>query len=63
TRRGRPGPDTAYRRITRKRFDIQWSIDPAAIAYDEKSDGMYPSCRARHDGYYAACPIMPRQRL
>jgi transposase len=41
-RRGRPGPDTAYRRITRKRFDIQWSLDPAAIAYDEKSDGMYP---------------------
>ena len=42
TRRGRPGPDTAYRRITRKRFDIEWRIDPAAIAYDEKSDGMYP---------------------
>jgi transposase len=42
TRRGRPGPHTAYRRITRKRFDIQWSIDQAAIAYDEKSDGMYP---------------------
>jgi transposase len=41
-RRGRPGPDTAYRRITRKRFDIQWSLDPAAVAYDEKSDGMYP---------------------
>ena len=33
--------------------------------YDEKSDGMYPSCRARHDGYYPACAIMPswaRQR-
>jgi hypothetical protein len=42
TRRGRPGPDTAYRRITRKRFGIEWRIDPAAIAYDEKSDGMYP---------------------
>lgn len=42
TRRGRPGPDTAYRKITRKRFDIEWSVDPAAIAYDEKSDGMYP---------------------
>jgi len=33
-RRGRPGPDTAYRKITRKRFDIEWSIDQAAIAYD-----------------------------
>ena len=42
TRRGRPGPGTDYRKITRKRFDIDWSIDQAAITYDEKSDGMYP---------------------
>ena len=41
-RRGRPGPDTAYRKITRRRFDIEWSIDAAAVAYDERSDGMYP---------------------
>jgi transposase len=41
-RRGRPGPDIAYRRITRRRYDIEWSIDEAAIAYDQKSDGMYP---------------------
>jgi len=41
-RRGRPGPDTAYRRITRRRFDIEYSIDRDAVAYDEKSDGMYP---------------------
>jgi len=42
TRRGRPGPDTAYRKITRRRFDIEWTLDAAALAYDEKSDGMYP---------------------
>ena len=42
TRRGRPGPDTAYRKITKRRFDVQWSIDEQAIAYDRKSDGMYP---------------------
>ena len=41
-RRGRPGPDTAYRRITRRRFDIEYGIDRDAVAYDEKSDGMYP---------------------
>lgn len=41
-RRGRPGPDTAYRKITHRRFDIEWSIDAAAVAYDQKSDGMYP---------------------
>jgi transposase len=42
TRRGRPGPETAYRKITKRRFDIACSIDEEAIAYDHKSDGMYP---------------------
>jgi transposase len=42
TRRGRPGPDTAYRKITKRRFDIEWTPDEEAIAYDHKSDGMYP---------------------
>jgi hypothetical protein len=41
-RRGRPGPDTAYRKITKRRFDVQWSTDEDAIAYDRRSDGMYP---------------------
>lgn len=40
--RGRPGPETQYRKITRKRFDIEWSLDEEAITYDQKSDGMYP---------------------
>lgn len=42
TRRGRPGPETAYRKITKRRFDIKWHTDEEAIAYDHKSDGMYP---------------------
>jgi len=41
-RRGRPGPDTAYRKITRRRYDIEWIMDEATIAYDKRSDGMYP---------------------
>lgn len=41
-RRGRPGPNTAYRRITRRRYDLEWTLDQAAVNYDEKSDGMYP---------------------
>src|SRR5215813_10759653 len=41
-RRGRPGPSTIYRKITKRRFDIEWMIDQHAIAYDHKSDGMYP---------------------
>jgi transposase len=40
--RGRPGPDTAYRKITKRRFDVQWSTDQQAITYDRRSDGMYP---------------------
>jgi hypothetical protein len=42
TRRGRPGPNTAYRKLTKRRFDIAWTIDEATIAYDDVSDGMYP---------------------
>ena len=41
-RRGRPGPATAYRKITKRRFDVQWDTDEDAIAYDRRSDGMYP---------------------
>jgi len=42
TRRGRPGPQTAYRKLTRRRYDIDWTLDQAAVDYDQKSDGMYP---------------------
>lgn len=41
-RRGRPGPETGYRRVTRRRWDVEWEADEAAIVYDRKSDGMYP---------------------
>ncbi len=40
--RGRPGPDTKYRRYRKRRIHLEWHIDEAAIAYDHKSDGMYP---------------------
>jgi transposase len=42
TRRGRPGADTSYRKITRKRWNIEWAIRNDHIEYDRKSDGMYP---------------------
>ena len=41
-RRGRPGPQTAYKKLTKRRFDIEWSTDEGAVAYDHRSDGMYP---------------------
>ena len=40
--RGRPGPNTVYRKITRRRYDLEWTLDEGAIAYDQKGDGMYP---------------------
>jgi hypothetical protein len=39
TRRGRPGPDMVYRKITKQRFDIEWTTDEEVIAYDHESDG------------------------
>ena len=41
-RRGRPGPNTAYCKVTKRRFDLAWDLDDDAIAYDRRSDGMYP---------------------
>jgi transposase len=41
-RPGRPGPDTKYSRKTKKRWQITWSLDEETVAYDHKSDGMYP---------------------
>jgi transposase len=41
-RRGRPGPTTPYRKTTRRHPDLAWRLDETALAYDRKSDGMYP---------------------
>ena len=40
--RGRPGPNTQYVRKTRTFWRLAWRIDEENIAYDRKSDGMYP---------------------
>lgn len=41
-RPGRPSEDTRFRRRTRKLWRVEWSLDEERIAYDRKSDGMYP---------------------
>jgi len=41
-RPGRPGPNTKYVRKTKRKWKITWQLDEEAIAYDHKSDGMYP---------------------
>jgi len=42
TRPGRPGPQTKYVRKTRQRWALRWTVNESKIAYDHKSDGMYP---------------------
>jgi transposase len=41
-RRGRPGTNTRYRRHTRTRFTVRWTIRPAVLAYDAVTDGCFP---------------------
>ncbi|MGH2928945.1 MAG: IS1634 family transposase, partial [Solirubrobacteraceae bacterium] len=41
-KRGRPGKDTRYRKITRTHWHVEYTIDPAKIAYDASSDGCFP---------------------
>lgn len=39
---GRPTSKTRYIRKTHKYYQVEWSLDEGAVAYDRKSDGMYP---------------------
>lgn len=39
---GRPGPNTAYKRQVRRHFDIQWKHRLEVIAYEAKTDGVFP---------------------
>jgi transposase len=39
---GRPSAKTQYRRTTKRRWRLRWTLDEERIAYDRKSDGMYP---------------------
>ncbi len=41
-RRGRPGDATRYRKTTRTRFELTWTIDADLVAYDAASDGCFP---------------------
>jgi hypothetical protein len=41
-RRGRPGPNTRYRRIEHHRFSLAITVDATAVAADAASDGCFP---------------------
>jgi len=41
-RRGRPGKDTRYRKLTKTRFGLDVAVDADAVRYDAASDGCFP---------------------
>ncbi|MDQ6783626.1 MAG: IS1634 family transposase [Actinomycetota bacterium] len=41
-RRGRPGPNTRYRRIEHHRFSLAVTVDATAVTYDAAADGCFP---------------------
>jgi hypothetical protein len=46
---GRPGPNTCYEKTIRTRLEVLYQPNAEAIAYDAKSDGMFPlitNCKA-----------------
>jgi len=48
-KRGRPGKDTRYRKITRTHWHVEATVDPAKVAYDAASDGCFPLISNDHD--------------
>jgi transposase len=41
-RRGRPGPNTAYKKVTHTTLRIRFTVDEHQVAHDAASDGMWP---------------------
>lgn len=41
-KRGRPGPKTRYRRVTRPRLHLSFAVDVAAVHAEAASDGCFP---------------------
>ena len=47
--KGRPGPETKYSRIEKKRYRFTWGHDQAAIRYAAQSDGIFPLVTNRNE--------------
>jgi transposase len=41
-KRGRPGPNTAYKKVTHTTLRIRFTVDEHQVAHDAASDGMWP---------------------
>jgi len=42
TKRGRPGPNTAYKKVLTTTLRVRFSVDEDQVAHDAASDGMWP---------------------
>jgi transposase len=48
-KRGRPGKNTRYRKITRTHWHVKHDLDTAKVGYDAASDGCFPLISNDHD--------------
>jgi len=48
-KRGRPGKDTRFRKITKTRFQVDVQVDADAVRHDGASDGCFPLITNDHD--------------
>jgi transposase len=48
-KRGRPGRDTRYRKLTKTRFQLTVQVDADAVRHDAASDGSFPLITNDHD--------------
>jgi len=48
-KRGRPGKDTRYRKITKTHYTLQVTIDAEKVRYDAASDGCFPLISNDHE--------------
>ena len=62
TKRGRPGPATAYRRTDTTRFTITADIDLDTLAYDATTDGCFPLITNTTDTDLTATEVLAAYR-
>lgn len=59
--RGRPKPDTSYRKIERVTYTFSWTHNQEAIRYEARTDGLFPLITNRKDSATAILEIYKYQ--
>jgi len=47
--RGRPGKETQYVRLAKKRFQLSWTVSTVQIEHDQATDGVFPLVTNQHE--------------